>query len=180
MTHLIIAKTIKPAIGKDLIFPMTKEQLGALILDSQNVLYRVSKSLLCNDTDCADAIQEAIVHSFAKLHTLKNDQYAKTWLIRILINECYTIMRKEKKLIPLETLPRTDVYEMEDYSDLYQAVQKLPQDMRMAVVLHYVEGFSVKEIAEIQKVSESAVKNRLFSARKKLRFFLEEEEAKTV
>ena len=83
-------------------------------------------------------------------------------------------------MIPLETLPRTDVYEMEDYSDLYQAVQKLPQDMRMAVVLHYVEGFSVKEIAEIQKVSESAVKNRLFSARKKLRFFLEEEEAKTV
>ena len=75
---------------------MTKEQLGALILDSQNALYRVSKSLLCNDTDCADAIQEAIVHSFAKLHTLKNDQYAKTWLIRILINECYTIMRKEK------------------------------------------------------------------------------------
>ena len=59
-------------------------------------MYHIAKSLLYNDADCADAIQEAIVKAFVKLHTLKDDSYAKTWLIRIVMNECYAIMRKEK------------------------------------------------------------------------------------
>lgn len=57
-------------------------------------MYHIAKSLLYNDADCADAIQEAIVKAFVKLHTLKDDSYAKTWLIRIVMNECYAIMRK--------------------------------------------------------------------------------------
>lgn len=79
---------------------MTKETLGQLIIDSEETIYHIAKSLLYNDADCADAIQEAIVKAFAKLHTLKDDSYAKTWLIRIVMNECYAIMRKEKKLFP--------------------------------------------------------------------------------
>lgn len=67
-------------------------------------MYRVAKSLLYNDADCADAIQDAIVTAFAKLHTLKNDKYAKTWLVRILINECYKTMRREKKLVSLDSI----------------------------------------------------------------------------
>lgn len=159
---------------------MTKERLGSLIIESEDHLYRVAKSLLYNDADCADAIQDAIVKAFSKLHTLKNDKYAKTWVIRILINECYAIMRKEKRMVSLETLetvPEDAAYEEKDYSDLYQAVTKLPEDMRMAVVLYYVEEFSIKEIALIQNVSESAVKNRLFKARAKLRIMLGEMEA---
>ena len=76
---------------------MTKETLGQLIIDSEETMYHIAKSLLYNDADCADAIQEAIVKAFAKLHTLKDDSYAKTWLIRIVMNECYAIMRKEEK-----------------------------------------------------------------------------------
>ena len=68
---------------------MTKETLGQLIIDSEETMYHIAKSLLYNDADCADAIQEAIVKAFAKLHTLKDDSYAKTWLIRIVMNECY-------------------------------------------------------------------------------------------
>lgn len=60
-------------------------------------MYHIAKSLLYNDADCADAIQEAIVKAFSKLHTLKDDSYARTWLIRIVMNECYAIMRREKK-----------------------------------------------------------------------------------
>lgn len=81
---------------------MKKEQLGELIIASEETLYRVAKSLLYNDTDCADAIQEAIVKAFSKLHTLKEDTYAKTWLIKIVMNECYAIMRKEKRIISLD------------------------------------------------------------------------------
>ena len=56
---------------------MTKETLGQLIIGSEETMYRIAKSLLYNDADCADAIQEAIVKAFAKLHTLKDDSYAK-------------------------------------------------------------------------------------------------------
>ena len=73
---------------------MTKEELGQLILSSERQLYVTAKTILANDQDCADAIQESIVKAFSKIHTLKNDRYVKTWLIRILINECYNITRQ--------------------------------------------------------------------------------------
>lgn len=156
---------------------MTKEQLGDIIIASQDHLYRVAKLLLNNDTDCEDAIQEAIVKAFSKLHTLNSDGYAKTWLVRILINECYGVMRKEKKLVSLEAIQEESAIEKKDYTDLYQAVSKLTTDQRVAVLLYYSEGFSVKEIAQIEDTTENAIKNRLFKARAKLRVLLEEEEA---
>ena len=81
---------------------MVKEELGELILASQDTLYRVSKTILKNDADCADAISETIVKAFSKIHTLKQDHYAKTWIIRILMNECYTILCQEKRIVSLE------------------------------------------------------------------------------
>lgn len=156
---------------------MTKEQLGILIIASEDNMYRVAKTLLYNDEDCADAIQESIVKAFSNLHQLKNDSYGKTWLIRILMNECYSIMRKEKKFVSLESVPEQISDERKDYSDLYRAVSSLPKDMRIAVLLYYAEGFSVKEIALIEETTESAIKNRLFKARNLLRKQLEEKEA---
>lgn len=90
-------------------------------------MYHIAKSLLYNDADCADAIQEAIVKAFAKLHTLKDDSYAKTWLIRIVMNECYAIMRKEKKIISLQVTDERAGNGTKDYSDLYEAIFHLPE-----------------------------------------------------
>lgn len=162
---------------------MTKEQLGILILDSERQLYSTAKTILPNDQDCADAIQETIVKAFSKIETLRNDKYAKTWLIRILINECYTFLRKASKLVPLEGMgemeemaapPKTD------YSELYRAVNALKEELRMPVVLYYIEDFSVKEIAQILEISEGAVQKRLARARGKLRHNLQGKEAMTV
>ena len=86
---------------------MTKEQLGTLILDSERQMYSTAKSMLYSDQDCADAIQETIVKAFSGVHTLRNDKYAKTWLMRILINECYTILRKTSKVISLDEMCET-------------------------------------------------------------------------
>lgn len=76
-----VNKNCRPAIESG--ERMTKEQLGMLILDSERQLYATAKSILAYDQDCADAIQETIVKAFSKRYTLKNDKYAKTWLIRI-------------------------------------------------------------------------------------------------
>ena len=107
---------------------MKKEQLGQLILASEDTMYRVAKTLLRSDADCADAIQEAIVKAFSGLHTLRRDSYAKTWLVRIVINECYTIMRKEKRVVSIEDyVPEEEAESTRDYSDLYEAVSRLPK-----------------------------------------------------
>ena len=159
---------------------MTKEELGSLIIASEDQLYRVAKSILYDDSDCADAIQETIVKAFAKLHTLRQDAYAKTWLIRILTNECYQILRKSRNLVSIDAIGETGAEEQPDYTELYKAVSMLPEDMRVAVVLYYVEGFQVEEIAQIEDITESAVKNRLYKARMKLREWLGEQEGMTI
>lgn len=158
---------------------MKKEELGKLILENKETMYRVAKTLLYNDADCADAIQEAIAKAFSKIYTLQQDKYAKTWLIRILMNECYTIMRSEKRIVSLEAYKQTVPDEMaedkKDYSELYEAVYRLPEQAKIAVLLYYIEGYSVKEIAKLQKCTESAVKNRLLRARAQIKQELEQE-----
>ena len=129
--------------------------------------------MLSSDADCADAIQEAIVKAFTNLHTLRQDSYAKTWLIRILINECYAFMRREKRVVSLEEYQYQETVEQKDYSDLYEAVRQLPEKIRICVTLYYLKGYSVKETAKILGISESAVKNRLARARARMRGELE-------
>ena len=163
----------KKAGGKD---TMKREQLGQLILASEDSMYHVAKSLLYNDADCQDAIQEAIAKAFDKIGTLKQDTYAKTWLLRILINECYGIMRKEKKIISLEVCEQEEPWmERQDYSDLYEALMGLTEEARLAVTLYYMEGYNIREIARMTKVTESAVKSRLARARTKLKEELSKE-----
>lgn len=158
---------------------MTKEELGTLILNSERQLYSTAKTILINDQDCADAIQETIVKAFSKIGTLRNDKYAKTWLIRILINECYTLLRKSSKLVSLEGMSGMTEIETDqrtDYSDLYRAVNSLKE----AVILYYIEDFNIKEIAQILEITEGAVQKRLARARGKLKRNLQESEELTV
>lgn len=155
---------------------MTKDQLGMLIIGSERQMYCTAKTILKNDEDCADAVQEAIVKAFLKIDTLKNDKYAKTWLIRILINECYNLLRRESKLTLLESVSgvsKAQTEEKKDYSDLYQAVNLLKEELKLPVVLYYAEEFSIREIAQILDISEGAVQKRLARARAQLKIQLE-------
>ncbi|MCI8313569.1 MAG: sigma-70 family RNA polymerase sigma factor [Lachnospiraceae bacterium] len=149
---------------------MTKEQLGNLIIASEDMLYHVAKTLLRSDADCADAIQEAIVKAFSGIQTLRKDSCAKTWLVRIVINECYAILRREKRLVPIDDFVENEMaQEQADYSELYEAISRLPEEIRLTVTLYYMEGYSVREIADLLKTTESAIKNRLMRARTKIK-----------
>ncbi|MEZ3515352.1 MAG: RNA polymerase sigma factor [Lachnospiraceae bacterium] len=149
---------------------MTKEQLGNLIIALEDMLYHVAKTLLRSDADCADAIQEAIVKAFSGIQTLRKDSCAKTWLVRIVINECYAILRREKRLVPIDDFVENEMaQEQADYSELYEAISRLPEEIRLTVTLYYMEGYSVREIADLLKTTESAIKNRLMRARTKIK-----------
>lgn len=164
-------KIVKPAGMKEGVL-LTKEELGELILSSERQLYATAKSILANDQDCADAIQEAIVKAFSHIHTLKVDRYARTWLIRILINECYNVARHGGSYEQLEDSYAENIAQQEkdrDYSELYQAVNELKEELRIPVILYYMEEFSVREISQILEISEGAVQKRLARARMKLK-----------
>ena len=158
---------------------LNKEKLGELIINCERQMYCTAKTILKDDQDCADAIQETIVKAFQKIDTLKKEKYVKTWLIRILINECHNIIRKESKCVSLENvqeLAYTQVGEWLDYGDLYSAVRSLKEELRMPVILYYGEDFSIREIAQILDITEGAVQKRLSRARAKLKVKLEQTE----
>lgn len=175
---------------------MTKDEFARLVLDSTDSLYRVSKGILRNDSDCEDAVWEAIGIGFARLDTLQHDRYAKTWLIRILIHECCRLLRERKYRanVGTEDLEYRTAYaqngcgvysregnreEMTEvlspYTDLYEALMKLEEKYRIPIELYYLEGYSVKEIAEILESTEGTVKSWLFRGRNYLRQMLKEE-----
>lgn len=157
---------------------LNKETFIANVLEAESTLYHVSKSILTHDQDCEDAVQGAILKAYDKIDTLKKEQYFKTWLIRILINECYDLKRKEYPEVSYEEyFESTKAEDRKDYRELYLAIRKLPERIRIAIVLYYVEGYSVEEIKEILKIPTGTVKSRLAKGRKLLKIKLENMEA---
>ncbi|MCC0631775.1 RNA polymerase sigma factor [Clostridioides sp. ZZV15-6388] len=149
------------------------------ILESEQTLYRVSKSILGNDQDCEDAVNNAILKAYEKLDSLKEQQYFKTWLIRIVINECNSLRRKQFNILPFEEiLNNKKVEEKDDYSDLYIAIQGLSKKIKIPIVLYYIEGYSIDEIKEILDIPQGTVKSRLSRGRKLLKTKLEDMEVK--
>ena len=147
---------------------MDKKSFTEQVLASEQTMYRVSKSILTHDWDCEDAVQEAVTKAYVSVGSLKNEEYFKTWLIRILINECYRILNKKKKIIALDDTPEQAGSD-ESYSELYSAIHKLDKRYRIVVVLHYIEGYSTEEIGNILKIPSGTVKSRLSKARKLLK-----------
>ena len=148
---------------------MTKEELGQLILSSERQLYATAKTILVNDEDCADAIQESIVKAFSKIHTLKKDCYAKTWLIRILINNCNAIFKQRMRSIEEDGIP--EVWDQDEgYSNVEweNFLNCLDEKYRIIIMLYYVQGFKTREIADILQINENTVRGRLVTARNKL------------
>ena len=81
---------------------MDREEFTRAVLEYENTLYRVAKSMLGSEADCADAAQNALLRAWERLHTLRDPAYFKTWLTRILINECRAILRQRARYSPLE------------------------------------------------------------------------------
>ena len=155
---------------------MTKDEFEARIIAMQDTLWRVSATILRQPCDREDAIQECIYRALKKRETLRDDRYMQSWVIRILINECYSIHRRAKWERPSEKLPEPPPLPGPDAdSEAFHALFSLEEKMRLSVVLHYVEGYSVEEIARIMRIPTGTVKSRLARAREKMKKELEKE-----
>lgn len=137
-------------------------------------MYRVACGLLRSDADRQDAMQSALLKAWEKRHTLRDEQLFTTWLIRILINECNSLLRRNARLIPMERLPETPT--PAHNMDARDLVDRLPEKQRLCVILHYMEGWPVKDVAMALKVPQATVRGRLMQARKALKLELTREE----
>lgn len=155
---------------------MDKAEFTQRVLQAETTMYRVAKSILMNDCDCEDAVQEAILRGYAKLYTLRQEAYFQTWLIRILIHECYRILRTKTATIEYDTELISVIKENQDYFDLYQAIVALPLKVRVVIVLLYIEDYSVADIAKILKIPQGTVKSRLARGRELLKKYFTENE----
>lgn len=155
---------------------MKKEEFVEKVVDVRDMLFRVAFSMLPVRFDQEDAVQETIRIALQKHDTLRHDEHFKTWIVRILINECNKLLRRKKREVLQE-----DIYANLSYDanlDMMEAFMSLDIKVRMPMVLSCVEGYSVKEISRMMNLPEGTVKWRMSRGRDLLRMQLEEGRAK--
>ncbi len=92
-----------------------------------------------------------------------------------MIRECVNILRQQKRMIPAESLPEAPTEEPSGNPALRDAILRLPKELRIVIVLFYMEGYSTEEISRILRSPKGTVCSRLSRARKMLRDTLQEE-----
>lgn len=136
-------------------------------------MYRLAKTILLKDEDCADALQETTLKVYKGLANLKQPKFLKTWVIRILINECNQLLRMRERTIAVAEIPEEPVdsyvhFEDSGNVDLHSFINQLDESLRLAIVLFYYDDLSIKQIADVLDISEGAVRARLHRARRLL------------
>lgn len=142
----------------------------------QQLLYRISWSILSNNEDCGDAVQEALTRAWQRRGTLRNADAFKPWLTRILSNVCNDMLRKRKKqkFVPIEEA--TAAYEPEMLPHpVEEALKWLSPEHRTVTLLYYLEGYSIQDISDTLGIPTGTVKSRLMYARRRLQTLMNEE-----
>ena len=140
----------------------------------ERTLYRVARGYLQSADECADAVQEALCKAWDKRQTVVPERF-RPWLTRIVINECHNIGRRKKRVQLVADIEPPEPSDT-PMPDLSNELSALPEKLRTPLLLHYLEGFSLEEVAAVLHVPVGTVKSRLHLARKALRLELEKED----
>lgn len=161
-----------------------EEAFNMLIEENKLKMYKVAKSILKNEDDVCDAIQNALISTYTNLNKLQNNQFFSTWMMRILINKCYDIAKSNQKRYSNvtdiseyntdENLKKYDNYNSE--SIIENVLNNIDEDLKIVTVLYYYNDYSVSEISKILEVPEGTVKSRLSRARSKIYEIIKSEE----
>ena len=158
-----------------------------LVEKCSDMAYNVALRMLRNPADAEDAVQEAFISAYRALPSFKGQSRLSTWLYRIVVNICLMRIRKNKTRAKYLTLTGYDDVIVPDWSNdpekaavnselrgvLETGLNKLPPDLRAAVILRDVRGFSTEEAAQILQLTIPALKSQLQRGRVLLRKYLE-------
>ena len=154
---------------------MTIDEFTVQIMDMKDTLYHIACGILRSEADREDAVSECICKAWEKRDSLKNDAAFRSWVTRILVNECYDICRRSSKLVVMEDPPDSVAPEDIANRELRDLIMGMDEIYRVPIILFYIEGFSIKEISVILRIPEGTVKSRLHAGRGKLRSVLGDE-----
>ena len=152
---------------------MTKKQYEDEVERLAPSLRRIAYSIVRNEHDAQDAVQQALLAVWARRECVEFARL-KPYLTRAVMNACRDIQRARQKAIPMKEMPEMS-YQPPD-GVLADAVERLPEELRLPLLLHYMEGYDVREIANMMGTTKGAVCAGLARAREKLRAYLEEDE----
>ena len=147
---------------------LTDGQCGERLMAMKQALFKVAYGLLDAAADREDAVSEAMRKALLKHRWLRDEAKFEAWAMRIMINECYTLLRKKKRELPMAELPERIAPESADRA-LHDAILALPTDMRLPVILHYMDGYALGEVSAMLRVPVGTLKSRLSRARAQLR-----------
>ena len=156
---------------------MTREQFISHVEATQKAFRRFLVALCCGDSALADDVaQEAYIKAYMACDTFKNADKFNAWIYRIGYNTFLNHKRDRRLTVDYDDAREVSAPEGADtgfaYQDLYEALNRLPAKERTSVLLFYMEGYSVKEIADIQEVSQDSVRQHLSRGRNHLRGLL--------
>lgn len=148
-----------------------KEAFIALMDKHSDSMLRIAHGYLSQEADIADAIQDTILDAYEHLSSLKEPRYFKTWLIRILLNNCNHIYNKNKHYIPLEEISENLTDEAQEVDTpllrFRELLSYVSEENRLCFQLYYGEELTTREIADILNLNESTIRSRMH--REKLR-----------
>lgn len=155
---------------------MTEQAYTDAVLRNSQRIFLIALSYFRNRSDAEDATQNVLLKLWKNREKLGDPDHIDKWLTRVAVNECRSLLRLRRRTISWEDLEALCAAPAaQEEQDLMLAVFQLPKGQRVVVHLYYYEGFSVREIAGLLRISENAVKKRLSRARETLRTRLKEE-----
>jgi RNA polymerase sigma-70 factor (ECF subfamily) len=152
---------------------ISKDDYVAQMENYKESLYRIAYSYMNDQTLAIDALDEAIYKGYLNRKKLKNPEFLKTWLTRILINECLQMLRKNKREILTDQVPEEST-EYYDRLPLKEALNKLSEDLTKIIYLRYYGGYTLAETAVILEIPQGTAATRERRALTLLRLELKE------
>lgn len=149
-----------------------KEAYSELIKLVQPDLYNIAKSRLKTLEDSQDAVQETVINAYLGINRLKNNKTFKSWIIKILINECNHIYNKSKRKSELDEkyiVYNAPVDELNDNLDFENMIKSLNDKEKKIFKLHYEDGLSIKQVANKLDINENTIKTTLNRGRLKIK-----------
>lgn len=149
-----------------------ERRVEQLLMENYDKYYRLALSYVHNEDDAGDIVQNGAYKAILKSGSLKNPDYASTWIYRIMLNEIFNFYR-ERQLVSLEEMEQErnllSVEDTYENFDLRKALDGLEKEDKAVVELRYFEDMKLEEISEILNENVNTVKSRLYRSLKKLR-----------
>ena len=152
-----------------------EETYIGIVEEFADMVFRIAYQNCFNKSDSEDVAQDVFVKLLSqKGRTFQDMEHVKAWLIRVTLNRCkdYGRLFDHRKEIPIE---EWDGPHSESGQEVLFMLEELPKEERLIVYLHYFEGYSIREVAELLGKKQNTVGSKLNRARKKLGKILDEE-----